>query len=88
MSAPLFTWLQAAPFYERLHADAVAEVPPAAPGARWIDVGCGPGLVARLAADRGHDALGLDRSVAQGAAASSGTPASEETGEAGRPRSS
>lgn len=64
MSASLFTWLQSAPFYVRLHADAVARVPAASPGARWIDAGCGPGLVARLAADRGYDALGVDRSDA------------------------
>lgn len=57
----LFTWLQGAPFYQDLHARAVHSVPARA-GAFWLDVGCGPGLVTRLAASRGYRAKGIDAS--------------------------
>jgi len=59
-SARFFDFLQGAEFYRRLHQDAVALVPPGK-GATWLDVGCGPGLVARLAAERGFRATGFDR---------------------------
>lgn len=55
----LFTWLQEAEFYQRLHQEAVALLPPGA-GRQWLDVGCGPGLVARLAAARGYNTTGVD----------------------------
>ena len=58
-SAHLFTWLQGADFYRELHRRAVDLLPPGA-GRVWLDVGCGPGLVPRLAAAAGYDALGVD----------------------------
>jgi trans-aconitate methyltransferase len=58
-SARFFGWVQGADFYVELHREAVALVPRT--GGRWLDVGCGPGLVARLAADAGFDTLGIDR---------------------------
>ena len=54
-----FRWVQAAPFYEALHREAVA-LAPRGEGKTWLDGGCGPGLVARLAAERGYTACGLD----------------------------
>ncbi|MEQ1506223.1 MAG: class I SAM-dependent methyltransferase [Myxococcota bacterium] len=60
VGAALFQWVQAAPFYEALHRDAVSKLEVGG-GRRWLDVGCGPGLVARLAAAHGYDALGVDR---------------------------
>jgi trans-aconitate methyltransferase len=70
--ARFFQWLQSADFYRALHAEAVATVP--ATGGRWLDVGCGPGLVTSLAAARGFEALGVDPSAAMVAAARSRTP--------------
>ncbi len=61
--AVLFTWLQGAEFYRELHERAVAAMP-SGEGKTWIDVGCGPGLVARLAAERSYDATGIDVSPA------------------------
>jgi 2-polyprenyl-3-methyl-5-hydroxy-6-metoxy-1,4-benzoquinol methylase len=55
----LFERLQGMPFYRDAHQQAVDTVATPAP-ARWIDVGTGPGMLARLAAARGHDVLGLD----------------------------
>ena len=57
-SVRFFAWVQGAEFYVEMHRDAVALVPRT--GGRWLDVGCGPGLVARLAADAGFDAVGID----------------------------
>ncbi len=62
-SAQLFSWVQRAAFYEDLHRTAVelALATRTAPGApSWTDVGCGPGLVARLAARAGADSCGID----------------------------
>jgi len=58
-SAAFFSWVQGAPFYVEVHAQAVDLLPPGN-GKTWLDVGCGPGLVARLAGDRGYNALGID----------------------------
>jgi ubiquinone/menaquinone biosynthesis C-methylase UbiE len=38
-------------------------------GKAWLDVGTGPGLVARLAVEHGYDAVGLDRDSAMVSAA-------------------
>ena len=57
--ALLFTWLQGADFYYDLHRQAV-ELLPTGAGKTWIDVGSGPGLVARLAAQRGYQVTGVD----------------------------
>ena len=61
-SAQFFAWVQGATFYAEAHRDAVSLIPPS--GGRWLDVGCGPGLVPRLAADAGFDAVGIDRDPA------------------------
>lgn len=63
LGAGLFAWVQAAPAYADLHARAVALLPEGR-GRAWLDVGCGPGLVARLAAERGYLVRGLDRDPA------------------------
>jgi SAM-dependent methyltransferase len=60
MGARFFTWLSERESYRSAHAEAVALTP--AGGGAWIDVGCGPGLVARLAARRGFSVRGFDRS--------------------------
>jgi trans-aconitate methyltransferase len=60
VAATLFTWMQGADFYHDLHAEAVAALPQAEGSRQWIDVGCGPGLVTRLAAARGYQTLGID----------------------------
>lgn len=59
IGAFLFTWLQGAGFYYDLHKQAVETLPPG-DGKKWLDVGCGPGLVARLAAANNYKTLGLD----------------------------
>ncbi len=63
IAARFFRHLQAAPFYQGLHQDAVALLGPGQ-GRTWHDWGCGPGLVAHLAAAQGYQALGLDQSAA------------------------
>ena len=60
-NAKFFTWLQSAPFYEQALTECVNQVP--AGSGRWADVGCGPGLMSRLAARRGFLATGYDRSA-------------------------
>jgi SAM-dependent methyltransferase len=59
-SALLFSWLQGAEFYYNLHEKAVSSLP-VGNGRTWIDLGCGPGLVSRLAASKNYDVLGIDR---------------------------
>ena len=59
IGATLFTWLQGAEFYRSLHQQAVALVPQGE-GKTWLDVGCGPGLVARQAAVKGYNVTGVD----------------------------
>jgi SAM-dependent methyltransferase len=62
VSARFFEWVQSATFYVDLHREAVgltlATI--ATPSPTWIDAGCGPGLVARLAAEQGASAVGID----------------------------
>lgn len=74
LSARLFGWVQSAPFYRELYSQAVALLPAGA-GRTWVDVGCGPGLVAGLAAARGYTAWGLDRDPAMVALARRHHPA-------------
>ena len=59
LSALFFARVQAASFYRQLHREAVQLLPPGE-GRTWLDVGCGPGLVARLAVERGYRATGID----------------------------
>lgn len=74
LSACLFGWVQSAPLYQALHREAVALLPPGT-GRTWVDVGCGPGLVAGLAAQRGYTAWGVDRDPAMVARAQRHHPA-------------
>lgn len=59
-SARFFDFIQHAPVYQALHQRAVELLPPGQPGQRWLDVGCGAGLMTRQAAARGYQATGLD----------------------------
>lgn len=85
ISTLLFTWLQGADFYFDLHQQAVDSLP-AGNGETWLDIGSGPGLVARLAAERGYRALGIDTdpqmvATAQWIARRSNSPAEFQTGD-------
>lgn len=60
LSAAFFSWVQGARFYIDAHAEAVALLP-CGKEKTWLDAGCGPGLVARLASRRGYEAIGIDR---------------------------
>ncbi len=62
IQAALFTWVQGADFYRDVHQAAV-ELLPRGDSQTWLDVGSGPGLVARLAAQRGYQTIGLDDDV-------------------------
>jgi SAM-dependent methyltransferase len=62
MSRPavaLFSWLQDADFYRDMHATA-ADLLPSGARRLWLDIGCGPGLLARIAAEKGYAARGVD----------------------------
>lgn len=59
IASMLFTWLQGADFYHDLHQQAI-EALPVGHGETWLDIGCGPGLVARLAARQGYRVTGVD----------------------------
>ncbi len=89
----LFAWLQGADFYRAMHAAAAALLPPGA-DRTWLDVGCGPGVLARIAAGRGYAARGVDRDArmiaraqeiarADGSAATFAVGDIETAGEAG-----
>ena len=58
----LFTWLQGADFYKNLHKQAVDSLP-LGEGKTWIDLGCGPGLVARQAAINHYDVTGIGTDI-------------------------
>ena len=57
--AKLFVWLQDADFYKNLHLEAMKQIPDGK-DKKWMDVGCGPGLLARLAATKGYNVIGID----------------------------
>jgi SAM-dependent methyltransferase len=59
LSALFFARVQAAPFYQALHEEAVALLP-IGRGQVWLDMGCGPGLLSRLAHRRGYRVTGVD----------------------------
>lgn len=63
LAALFFARLERADFYRALHAAAVAGLSEGQ-GRTWLDVGCGPGLLVRLAARRGWRARGIDRDPA------------------------
>jgi len=58
-SARLFSWLQSAELYRQVHQEVVALLPRGS-GQPWLDAGCGPGLVTRLASAHGYRAMGVD----------------------------
>jgi len=70
-AARLFAWVQGADFYTDVHRAAVGLVAPAE--GHWLDVGCGPGLVPRLAVDAGFTVTGIDRDPQMVRAARRGT---------------
>ena len=85
VTAKLFDWLQGADFYHDAHRAAVEQLP-LGDGKLWVDVGCGPGLVTRLAAARGYRAIGVDRdqhmiTVAQRRVARAGSSAEFQRGD-------
>lgn len=57
--AKLFVWLQGAEFYKNLHLEALKQIPDGK-GKKWVDAGCGPGLLTRFVAAKGYDAIGID----------------------------
>jgi 2-polyprenyl-3-methyl-5-hydroxy-6-metoxy-1,4-benzoquinol methylase len=59
-AARLFAWLQDAQFYVDMHLDAVTGMANGDSRA-WLDIGCGPGLLTRIAADKGYATRGVDR---------------------------
>jgi len=59
IGAVLFTWLQGAEFYSDIHKQAVDTLP-SGKGETWIDIGCGPGLVSRLASKKLYNVTGVD----------------------------
>lgn len=59
-AAAVFARLQDAGFYQSLHR-AAAGLLPDGDGLTWLDAGCGPGLLARIAAEKGYRATGIDR---------------------------
>ncbi len=59
-TARLFSWLQDAEFYRDMHLAAADMLADGDRGA-WLDVGCGPGVLTRIAADKGYAARGIDR---------------------------
>jgi len=59
LTAKFFTQAEAAGFYAALLRDAL-DLLPDGHGRTLIDIGCGPGALARLAAARGYRATGLD----------------------------
>ena len=63
LNAWLFSWLQEADFYIAMHAEAMKEIP-VGEERTWVDIGCGPGLLTRLAAAKGYNATGIDRDPA------------------------
>lgn len=58
-AANFFIRVQGAVFYEQMFRAAIEQVP-TGDGRRLLDVGSGPGLLTRLAAEHGYDATGID----------------------------
>jgi ubiquinone/menaquinone biosynthesis C-methylase UbiE len=86
ISARFFEWVQNATFYADLHREAVelTLATMATPAPSWVDVGCGPGLLARLAAEQGARVEGIDTDPAMvRAARRHPTTARFELGDAG-----
>ena len=60
LAAVLFAHLQDAEFYQFMHKEAAATLPDGH-GRTWLDAGCGPGGLTRIASDKGYAARGIDR---------------------------
>jgi trans-aconitate methyltransferase len=63
LAAKFFALVQGAGFYQALLQDALALLGDAN-GRTLLDVGCGPGAMTRIAADRGYRATGIDNDSA------------------------
>jgi 2-polyprenyl-3-methyl-5-hydroxy-6-metoxy-1,4-benzoquinol methylase len=63
VSSRLFARIQRADFYRGYMSEAIEALPPGR-GRTLLDVGCGPGLMARLAARHGYQAHGIDADAA------------------------
>lgn len=61
--AALFEWLHGADFYRQFHREAAALLPSGS-GRVWLDVGCGPGVLSREAANRSYRVRAVDRAPA------------------------
>lgn len=88
-AAGFFVRVQGAGFYEQMFRAAIEQLP-AGDGRRLLDVGSGPGLLTRLAAERGYDATGIDAdpdmiAVARRIARQAGSRASFRVGSAEDP---
>ncbi|MDE2384293.1 MAG: methyltransferase domain-containing protein [Alphaproteobacteria bacterium] len=68
-AAALFTRLHGAAFYKALHQQAAGMLPPAAAAQTWLDVGSGPGLLARMAGAKAYAVRAVDRDTRMIAAA-------------------
>jgi ubiquinone/menaquinone biosynthesis C-methylase UbiE len=61
-AARLFAHVQAAEFYRRVHDEAAGLFHTGEDlECTWLDVGCGPGILTRIAASKGYRAHGIDR---------------------------
>lgn len=58
--AKFFNYIQNAAFYEAAHKQAVNMVKQKNQNQTWIDIGCGAGIVAKLAAIKGYNTTGYD----------------------------
>ena len=57
----LFTWLHRSDFYSNFHKEACAFIPDAeSPDKIWMDIGCGPGVLSRVAQAKRYKVIGLD----------------------------
>lgn len=59
ISSNLFSWLHRSKFYKQFHEEAVTYLPEGK-GGIWLDIGCGPGVLSRIAFRRGYNVIGLD----------------------------
>ncbi len=58
--AKFFNYIQNAAFYEAAHIGAVKTIKEKSENKTWADIGCGAGIVAKIAALNGYDTIGYD----------------------------